>query len=366
MGTRAIVTSAETQHTLRELIDLLGEAESVTRDFLGRIVALVDRAQAISDQTSEVRAELEQFLEQFALESGMPSNSAPDATFFGGSIDLEVMRADVANVALNASRAAIVASSLRSFRNSLEQAARYFADDSALTVSLDATAEQFQTAVNEAREDERRRLAREIHDGPAQVLSNAIYAIQTAEQYAKRAPEDVADQLVQVREYLRQGMTEVRRFMFDLQPATLQDLGLAITVQRYVEGYARFFGRRAACTINGILPSLSDEQNLTIFRIIQESLQNAHKHAGTDAGVDVTISADEDTVTARISDDGVGFDPALVAPKLESGAGILGMRDRASIARARLSVESTVGSGSVITLVLPIDSQSDLGQVRSL
>ena len=136
-----------------------------------------------------------------------------------------------------------------SFRNSLEQAARYFADDSALTVSLDATAEQFQTAVNEAREDERRRLAREIHDGPAQVLSNAIYAIQTAEQYAKRAPEQVADQLVQVREYLREGMTEVRRFMFDLQPTTLQDLGLAYHDQRYVEGYARFFGRRATCTI---------------------------------------------------------------------------------------------------------------------
>ncbi|HYP62118.1 MAG TPA: ATP-binding protein, partial [Thermomicrobiales bacterium] len=83
------------------------------------------------------------------------------------------------------------------------------------------------------------------------------------------------------------------------------------------------------------------------------------------ATVDVRMMAEANNLTVRIADDGIGFDPALVSPKLNSGAGLLGMRERASIARARLTVESRLGSGSVVTLTLPIDAQSDLGQLRS-
>jgi signal transduction histidine kinase len=104
---------------------------------------------------------------------------------------------------------------------------------------------------------------------------------------------------------------------------------------------------------------------LTVFRIVQEALQNAHKHAGSDAAIDVLMAPEEQALTVRISDDGIGFDPALVSPKLNSGAGLLGMRERASIARARLSIESRLGSGSLITLTLPIDAQPDLGQTLS-
>ena len=178
-----------------------------------------------------------------------------------------------------------------------------------------------------------------------------------AESILDRTPEELA----RVREVLKEGVTEVRRFMFDLRPATLHAYGLTATVQQYVEDYARFFGRRAAFTLNGTMPPLTPDQELTIFRIIQETLQNAHKHAGNDASIEVELSVNNETVSVRVSDDGVGFDPALVAPKLTSGHGMLGMRERASTARARLTIESKLGGGSVITLILPIDPQSDLG-----
>ena len=365
MGTRTIVTSADGHSTLRDLIEILGEAESTAQEFLIRLNALAERAETINRAAALERADLEQFLEQFALESGLSDGNLNNATFHGGFVNLETMRADVVNMALNASKAAILSSSLTSIRNSIEAAARHFADDSALSVSLDATSEHFQTAVNEAREDERRKLSREIHDGPAQVLANAIYAVQIIEQLVKRNPEAVQEELTRVRELLKEGVTEIRRFMFDLRPATLQDYGLGPTVQRYVEDYGRFFGRRATCTIQGSLPTLTPEQDLTVFRIVQEALQNAHKHAGSDAAIDVLMAPEEQALTVRISDDGIGFDPALVSPKLNSGAGLLGMRERASIARARLSIESRLGSGSLITLTLPIDAQPDLGQTRS-
>jgi len=365
MGTRSNVTSAEMQSTLRELINILGDAEIAARDALIRFNDLVARADAINRSAANELAELEQFLEQFALESGLSGGNRSNRTFHGEFIDLETMRADVVTISVNASKAAILSSSLASVRDSVENAARHFANDSALTVSLDAMSEHFQTAINEAREDERRKLSREIHDGPAQVLANAIYAVQIVEQLVKRNPAAAEEEIGHVRDLLKEGVTEVRRFMFDLRPATLQDYGLAQTVQRYVEDYGRFFGRRATCTVSGTLPPLSPDQDLTVFRIVQEALQNAHKHAGNDATVDVRMTAEANNLTVRIADDGIGFDPALVSPKLNSGAGLLGMRERASIARARLTVESRLGSGSVVTLTLPIDAQSDLGQLRS-
>jgi two-component system sensor histidine kinase DegS len=359
------MTSAEMHSPLEELISILTEAEAASQETLIRFNNLVARADAANRRAANELAELEQFLEQFALESGLVGASRTNRTFHGEFVDLEAMRQDVVTISVNAAKAAILSSSLASVRDSVENAARHFGSDEALTASLDATAEHFQTAITEAREDERRKLAREIHDGPAQVLANAIYAVQIVEQLVKRNPAAVDEEISRVRDLLKEGVTEVRRFMFDLRPATLQDYGLAQTVQKYVDDYGRFFGRRATCAVTGKMPALSPDQDLTVFRIVQEALQNVHKHAGIDAAVDVTISADASTLTVRIADDGVGFDPALVSPKLNSGAGLLGMRERASLARARLTVESRLGGGSVVTLILPIDAQSDLRQLRS-
>jgi two-component system, NarL family, sensor histidine kinase DegS len=345
--------------------DLLTEAEAFSRKALIEINSLVDRADATNREAAGVLAELEDFLEQFALESGMTGGTLKFATFAGGAINLETMRADVARIAINASQAAILADSLVSLRDSIDTAARHFASDSALKVSLDATSDHFQAVVNEAREDERRRLAREIHDGPAQVLANAIYLVQIVEQLVKRNPDGVEEELGRLRDFLKEGVTEVRRFMFDLRPTTLQDYGLAMSIERYVENFGRFSGRRATCSIEGTIPTLPPDHDLVVFRVVQEALQNAHKHAGSDASVEVKMCVEDENLNVRIADDGVGFDPALVSPKLNSGAGLLGMRDRANVARAQLNIESRLGSGTVITLTLPIDAQSDLGQETS-
>jgi signal transduction histidine kinase len=353
------------QSTLQELVEILGEAEAFARAALVEINRLVERAEAINKDAAGVREELEGFLEQFALESGMTGGTLTQATFAGGVIDIESMRADVVTMALNASKAAILASSLVSVRDSIDNAARHFASDAALNVSLDATFDHFQAAIIDAREDERRKLAREIHDGPAQVLTNAVYLVQIMEQIVKRNPEAVEEELGRLREHLKEGGTEIRRFMSDLRPIALKDYGLAIYLERYVDNYARFFGRRANCTIAGTLPSLTEDQEFMIFRIVQEALQNVHKHGGNDASVDITISMDDGELVVRVSDDGVGFDPALVSPKLSSGAGLLGMRDRANVSRARLNIESRLGSGTVITLTLPVEAQSDLGEEPS-
>jgi two-component system sensor histidine kinase DegS len=348
------------------MIDILDAVEAFTQGALARIDELWQQAEAVRARAEAERLELELFLDQFSLESGLSGGQVRNPTFLGGIVDLDAMRADVTNMSVNASKAEMLARSVRSLRNAIENAGRHFAGEAALTTSLDATSDQFQAAVNEAQEEERERLAGEIHDGPAQVLANAIYAVQIAERVAKRNPESMGEQLGTVRELLREGLTEVRRFMFDLSPAMLAEYGLAATVQHRLDHYERYFGRRVSCDIRGNMPALTSDQERNIFRIIQEALQNAHKYSGNEASVEVQISMEPEGLVVRISDNGVGFDPALVSPKLTSGAGLVGMRKRATILRAQLTIESQLSKGTTITLIVPVDPQPELGPARSI
>lgn len=351
------MTATDRQPIDQQLRELVASAAAVSSDALDRATDLLYAAEKIQRETATVREELEQFLDQFSLESGLTSGSLSQATFAGGLIDLEVMRSDVAKMALDASKAEMVSKSLHALVTILNTSNQHFNDPASLSKTLDATADHFQAALNDAREEERNKLAREIHDGPAQVLANAIYHVQYVEQVAKRTPETVTEELERLRELLKEGVTEIRRFMFDLRPATLQHYGLGPTIQRYVDDYGKFFGRRSSCVISAELPQLTPEQDLCVFRIVQQSLQNAHQHAGNDAEVDVSMKAIDCLLEVRIHDNGVGFDPALVSPKLTSGAGLMGMRERAAVAHAQLRIESKLGAGSTVTLILPIDNQ---------
>ncbi len=357
VGTRQSVTATDRQPIDQQLRELVAKAAMVSSDALDRATDLLYTAERIQRETATVREELEQFLDQFSLESGLASGSLSKATFAGGLIDLDAMRSDVAKMALDASKAEMVAKSLQALVTILDTTNQHFTDPAALSKTLDATADHFQAAINDAREDERNKLAREIHDGPAQVLANAIYHVQYVEQVAKRAPETVPEELERLRELLKEGVTEIRRFMFDLRPATLQHYGLGPTIQRYVEDYGKFFGRRSTAIIGADLPLLTPDQDLCVFRIVQQSLQNAHQHAGNDAEVDVTMEFVGGCLVVTIHDNGNGFDPALVSPKLTSGAGLMGMRDRAALANAQLIIESQLGKGTTVTLILPIDNQ---------
>jgi two-component system sensor histidine kinase DegS len=228
-----------------------------------------------------------------------------------------------------------------------------FSGDRAFQPIQDTADIRLQQAMNAAREDERRRLAREIHDGPAQVMANAIFAIEIAEQVARRAPEQVADELGRVRALLKDGVAEIRRFMFDLRPAMLQDQGLGPTLRRYVDDYNRFFAKQVLLQMTEPLPLMTSEQELTIFRIVQEALQNIHKHAGVDEAT-ISLSHLGPRLDLTIEDRGKGFYPTANLPRQGSGAGLPGMRERAKLIGAELVVESVPGTGTQLHLSMTL------------
>jgi two-component system, NarL family, sensor histidine kinase DegS len=272
----------------------------------------------------------------------------------GPLFDLNAMRTGAAELREDLSRSTALEANLGVIVHMLQGTNQLLAPDQAFRKVQDTADLRLQQAMNSAREDERRRLAREIHDGPAQVLSNAIFAVHTAEQIAKRAPGQVLDELAQLRELLKDGVAEIRRFMFDLRPTMLQDLGLGPTLARYVDDYSRFFAKRVDLDCDESLPMLTPDQELTIFRLVQEALQNVHKHGGPGAQAAVSLKTEGNSLELSISDSGRGFDLATVTPRPGHGAGLPGMKERANLVGGELMVTSAIGTGTTIVLRMPL------------
>lgn len=212
-------------------------------------------------------------------------------------------------------------------------------------------------AMIRAQENERRRLASEVHDGPAQVLANAILSLElierTLQEQNPAGGARAVDEIEKAKNSLREGLSEIRRFIFDLRPTMLYQRGLIATVEHYLETYRHLFPAKVDLRLPSRMPRLSAEQELTAFSVIQESLQNIHRHASA-RQVEVALSTTADGLFVRIRDDGQGFRPSATLPTPSGGYGLAGMRERAEVVGGRLTVRSAPGAGTDITLVIPL------------
>jgi two-component system, NarL family, sensor histidine kinase DegS len=172
------------------------------------------------------------------------------------------------------------------------------------------------------------------------------------EQIARRSPEQLIDEMARLKSTMREGLIEVRRFQFDLRPSSLADRGLLATLQRYVTDYQAFFRIAVELHLPENPPSLSKDEELQTFRIIQEALQNIQKHARATL-ISVQIAAEAEAVVATIQDNGRGFVPQQNEITILSGAGLRGMKERAAAVGGELDVSSIPGSGTTIRFSLP-------------
>lgn len=202
-------------------------------------------------------------------------------------------------------------------------------------------------------EAERARLAREIHDGPAQALANTVMRLQLVEQMFENRPEDARGEMERMRGALHESLQDVRRFIFNLRPASLTDAGLLPTLRQHVGDYSQQYGVSVELNLPENLV-LSANQELVVFRVIQEALQNVHKHSEA-TRIEVNLQQRPGgPLTLNISDNGRGFDPKLVRQSRTSSSGLVSMRERAATVGGTLKVDSKVGTGTTITLTLPM------------
>lgn len=204
-------------------------------------------------------------------------------------------------------------------------------------------------AINE----ERSRIAREIHDGVAQSLAFCAIQLDIVGRQIPKDPEKAAQGVKEASALLREQIREVRRSIFALRPIDLERYGLLETLRRYVLDFGEQHSIKAALDIGGDI-HLAPGDEAVIFRIVQESLNNVAKHAHA-SQVQIILQGETRHVALTIQDDGKGFDPQAVSGRVSSagGLGLAQMRERVESRGGRYRVESTLGHGTRVEASLP-------------
>jgi two-component system sensor histidine kinase DegS len=223
-----------------------------------------------------------------------------------------------------------------------------------------------QMRILEAQETERARLAQEIHDGPAQVLSNAIFQIEYIERVLDQDGARARDELRTLRDQLQRETEEIRSYIHALQNPLIGELGLNGAIRDYAENLGRAAGLTVHLDLQAPEHELTDAQQTVILRVIQEALRNVRRHArATQAWVSTRREgAGHDALwVLEVRDDGTGF--AVEATIVRSGRrnfGLRFMRERAELIGARLSIDSRPAAGTTVRLsIAPSNSSRDKG-----
>ncbi|WP_093338874.1 sensor histidine kinase [Salibacterium halotolerans] len=219
--------------------------------------------------------------------------------------------------------------------------------------------QQFGLKIIEAQEEERKRVAREIHDGPAQMIANVLLRSELVERVKSEQGVDKAMEEIQdLRTMIKSSLGEVRRIIYDLRPMALDDLGLVPTLNKYLSNLEESTNMNVRFTSLGKDDvRLSPNLEVGLFRIVQEAVQNAYKHAAP-SDVQVKIEMKRSTVSIVIKDDGKGFDPSAAK---DNSFGLMGMRERINALGGELTIDSAPGKGTVIMLHVTLDGSTGQG-----
>lgn len=213
----------------------------------------------------------------------------------------------------------------------------------------------------EAQEEERKRVAREIHDGPAQSISNAVIKAEICEKLMEKNISDARTELQNLKKVMRDSLQEVRKIIYNLRPMALDDLGLLPTLERYVISFKETTGIDVTFKYRGIDDSIKPVISLTVFRIVQEALNNVLKHSKAKTAC-IILEKVETKLIIIIYDHGVGFDQKTIKETnsdLSGGFGLFSMKERVALLEGELSIVSEEMKGTRINVHIPLIDEGE-------
>ncbi|UQB57489.1 two-component sensor histidine kinase DegS [Bacillus velezensis] len=222
----------------------------------------------------------------------------------------------------------------------------------------DAQAKQdFGLRIIEAQEEERKRVSREIHDGPAQMLANVMMRSELIERiFRDRGTEDGFQEIRNLRQNVRNALYEVRRIIYDLRPMALDDLGLIPTLRKYLYTTEEYNGKvkiHFQCIGDTENKRLAPQFEVALFRLAQEAVTNALKHSESEE-ITVKVEVTADFVVLIIKDNGKGFDIKDAKQKKNKSFGLLGMKERVDLLEGTITIDSKIGLGTFIMIKVPL------------
>jgi signal transduction histidine kinase len=203
--------------------------------------------------------------------------------------------------------------------------------------------------------EERNRLARDLHDSVVQKLFGIVLATQSAATLLERDGDSARAQLQRLQELAQEAIQELRSLIFQLRPAAIESDGLAAALGKHVQVLRRVHRQEIQLDLGGeprLRPGIDDE----VFRIAQEALHNALKHASA-ARLEVVLDEDRERLALTVRDDGVGFQPGATSHRSRR-LGLTSMEERAASLGGTLAIDSAPGRGTTITLEVPLGGNS--------
>lgn len=216
-----------------------------------------------------------------------------------------------------------------------------------------------------AQEDERQRVARDIHDGPAQLMSNVVLKAEICERMIDVDLEKAREELQNLKKIVRESLQDVRKIIYNLRPMSLDDLGLVPTLQRYIMTFQEDSGISVSFRTKGSSDEIKPVISLTVFRIVQEAINNIIKHAGAKS-VSISLEFLEKNLKLYIYDDGAGFDTEKLKARtddMSGGFGLFSMKERVELLGGVFNISSEPGRGTRLNIAIPfIQEEGDTNE----
>jgi two-component system sensor histidine kinase DegS len=340
LGEEARAELDQTQKEIKE-IDLLLQQTS----------AEVDRLKQRNAQATSNLKQLEASLDTVPradLQTAYTAALDAQKRLFMMSGHLEKLQSDQHNVGRYVAHLRKVADSLQQLPD------RSGSATAAATPDSETTNQASIVRIIEAQEQERQRLVRQLHDGPAQSLTNLILQAEICERVFDTDSERARHELGELKMAVTSTFQKVRDYMFDLRPMMLDDLGLIPTIRRYVDHYNEKSGVPAVLTVTGSERRFAPYKEVVIFRVIQELLANVrvHSHA-TRAQIFLDVS--DNLIQTTVEDNGSGFNVAEVLNVAQpKGIGLPTLRERVAMLGGEIRIDSAMGRGTKVSLQMPI------------
>jgi two-component system sensor histidine kinase DegS len=211
-----------------------------------------------------------------------------------------------------------------------------------------------------AQEEERRRVARDIHDGPAQTFANLMLRAEICERLLDSDVEAVRRELKGLKTTVRNSLQDIRKVIYDLRPMALDDLGLVPALRRFINDLKEHHGLMVDYAVMGRDYRLPTHIEVGAFRMVQEALNNVIKHASAKSVV-VRVEFAEKSLALLIKDDGVGFTVDEALARDGNHFGLLSMRERVDLLEGSWRVDSTPGKGTRLDIRIPLKEEEENG-----
>lgn len=351
---RVTELNTELRQELESLNRETNELDGLMRQMQTEVEKLGQRENSIKSRVRDMELNLENYTRQ-DMKTIYNTAHETDMRLFMMRSQIEQLQAKKAGIKLLQGRAQRTLDSLNQMPEGFAPGSQRTGAARADSLGREVTGQEVVTKVIQAQEDERLRISRQMHDGPAQTMTNLVLRAEICERLLDIDVSRARAELAGLKTMVNNTLQATRGFIFDLRPMILDDLGLEPTLRGYVRQFTEKNKVEANLSVIGLKGRLPQPIEVAVYRIVQDALSNVAKHAHA-THAQVNLEMEDNSLLVTVEDDGSGFNIDDLQEQGERGKalGVASMRQRAEMLGGEILIESLVGRGTKVSAAIPL------------